>query len=188
MDRISFIIYIPNDKKKWLTPNVIVLSVTTITILILWVADKQFPLNTSVRLYILLPALALFFYYQIISFWTYAALNGRLSGKLIVEEKQLIINDKTYLLSTIDNLDFYFGNYYGERSQNGRDLNPKLSQGVNNYITFTDNSGESHLIYLKLETKHSYLSFALFINAAVKTNKLTFNHAIDLIGIENVSL
>jgi hypothetical protein len=55
-------------------------------------------------------------------------------------------------------------------------------------MTFSDKNNDSHLIYFKMQTQHSYLLLSSFINEAIKCKKMEFKRGIDLLGIENVSI
>jgi hypothetical protein len=72
-------------------------------------------------------------------------------------------------------------------SSNGRDLNPKLYQGVGNYITFSDNMNVTQTLYFQMLNKDSHLALSPFINEAIRAKKMSFNRGIELVGIENIS-
>ncbi|SDT62547.1 hypothetical protein SAMN05216490_4413 [Mucilaginibacter mallensis] len=187
MDRISFTIFIPDGKKFHWTPNWIMLILWTITIGSFWIFDSFSSSNDEFRTIVAYCVGGLSIYFIIASFFTYKALNGTLDGEIIFENSAIIVNDETFELKDINALDFSFFDYYGKTTGSGRDFNPKMYQGVNNYVTFTDKFNQTHTIYFKMETEHSYLSLDTFINAAIKAKKLQFKRGIDLLGIENIS-
>ena len=187
MDRISFTIFTPDGKKFHWTPNLIVFGSWFITIGAFWIFDNPPSTDNEFRTLIACCVGFLSLYFLIASFFTYKPLNGTLNGKIIFGDTAIIVNDETFELKDINDLDFYFFDYYGKTTGSGRDFDPKMYQGVNNYVTFTDKLGQIHTIYLKMETEHSYLSLDTFINAAIKANKMQFQRGIDLLGIENIS-
>ena len=128
-------------------------------------------------------------HYIAASFFTYKSLNGTLAGEIEFENDRIVINNKTYELKNISNLDFGFNDYYGQnKPRTYKSANPVLSQGVNNYVTFTDASGETQTVYFKLATEHHYQELTPFINEAIKAKKMDFKRGIDLMGIENISI
>ncbi|MES2278448.1 MAG: hypothetical protein V4592_20625 [Bacteroidota bacterium] len=188
MDRLSFTIYQPNNKKTWWTPDTIVFTLWLTIFGILWLFDGKQNTYSTTRTFLAVLGCVVTMYYLISSIWKYKPLNGVLDGTLIFDNNGFRVNDTTYQLSEINNIDFWFSDYYGEISSSGRSFNPKRLQGVGNYITFTDAENEENQIFFKLEGKHSYLSLSPFINAAVKAHKMQFKQAVDLLGIENVSI
>jgi len=128
-------------------------------------------------------------YYLFVSFFTYQSLNGSLSGKILFENSSLVIQGEVFDLQDINELDLALGDYYGKKPLRlYKSVNPMLSQGVGNYITFTDKTGQTHVVYFKLENQNSCLSLTAFVNKAVKLNKMSVHDAIELLGIENVSI
>ncbi len=98
-----------------------------------------------------------------------------------------MISGKIFELKDIEALDFEFIDFYGEVSFINRDFNPKISQGVNNFVTFKDNTNQIQKIYFRMMTKNSSLALYPFINEAVRLKAMTYYRAIDLIDIENVT-
>lgn len=189
MDRISFVIFIPDEKKFHLTPNWIVYGLWFTTIGFFWLFDNYFTGDDEFRTIIVFCVAIVTFYYLITSFVKYKSLNGTLNGDVIFEEDRIKVNDKIFELKDINNLDFCVNDYYGKKALTSRgDFDPQLSQGVNNYVTYTDSSGETQTIYFKLATEHHYDCLSPFINAAIKAKKLAFKRGIDIVGIENVSI
>jgi hypothetical protein len=72
---------------------------------------------------------------------------------------------------------------YGYRGN----FNPLISQGVNNFVTFIDNTNQPQTIYFRMMTKNSSLTLYPFINEAVKLGAMSYYQAIDLIDVENVT-
>lgn len=171
MDKVSFTIFTPDGKKFHLTPNWIVIILWTISFALYF-----FPSKSDLKSYILVGTFCITMYYLTAAFFTYKPLHGTLDGKVIFEKDSIVLNDRTYKLTDIDGLDFSFDNYYGQReSVLFYNANPLLMQGVNNYVTFTDNKNTVHTIYLKMETKQSYLALSPFINKAIKVKKCSLS-------------
>lgn len=188
MDSISFDIYIPDQKKFHLTPNLIVFGIWLIMAVFFGVFDGVIPNSGDYRGYAALIGLVVSVYYLFISFFTYKPLNGKLIGKIVFTDDHFEINNTPYYLKDTYDLDFFIEDYYGKSSSNGRSFDPRLYQGVNNYVSFADKNNEDHIVYFKLPTQHSYLSLAPFINRAIKLNRMAINRGIELLGIENISI
>jgi|SRR6185437_5836173 len=122
------------------------------------------------------------------SFFTYKPLRGKITGDLRFEDDQLMVDDHVFKLCDLATTDFSFYDYYSQSSTNGRDLDPKLSQGVNNYVTFTDKKDQSQPIYFRIQSEHGKDALAPFINKAIKLKKTEFKRGIDLLGIESISM
>jgi len=192
MEDVELQIFVPNEKRSWLTPNIILYAGLFASISICWFIQANFGERNF--WYPLMQGLAILLGVAIIGFiffsnFIYERLNGVLKGEIIFKKDKVAINDRIFELSEMSNLDFNLSDYYGRARHSIRaDLNPKLSSGVNNYITFTDASGETNLIYFKLATQLHYQDLAPFINEAIKLKKMTFKQAIDIVGIENVAI
>lgn len=186
MDRISFTIFIPDEKKFHLTPNWIVYGLWFTTIGFFWLFDSYFPGHDEFRAVAAICVGLISLYFLITSFFKFEPLNGTLSGRIIFEKDSIVINDKTFELKDIKKLDFVFGDYYEERSGSGRGFSPKIYQGVRNSVTFTDATNQAQAVYFQMMGKHSYMSLYDFINEAVRLSAMSYLRAEDLIGAENV--
>jgi hypothetical protein len=189
MDRISLEIFEPEEKKFRLSPNWIMVILWLVPVLLLWAikGDNSGPPNDFVIGYFVFLFL-LTMYYLISSFFTFKPLNGKINGEIRFENDTIMIDDKTFKLGDINVIDFSFFDYRGQSSMYSRDFNPKLSQGVNNYVSFTDNKNQSQTIYFRFQSKHGYQALAPFINEAIKLKKMEFKRGIDLLGIESISV
>jgi hypothetical protein len=189
---VSFPIYQPEEKRFRITPNWIVMGSWALTIIIGWLITDVFPVNNEIRSdwgisYGIVFIITIFFI--ITSFSTYEPLNGALNGEIKFNNDGIIVATKVFELKDIANLDFGFNDFYGQKIIRGyKSVNPILSQGVNNYVTFTDNNNEEQVIYFQLKAKDEYKSLSPFINEAIKLKKMQFKQGIDLVGIENVSI
>ena len=188
MDKISFSIFEPDGKKFHLTPNWILLFLLGFSLAFFWLFDNVFPVHSSFRdtWWIILCLASICF--LVASFFMHKPLNGILSGKIEFDTDRIIINKKVYELKDISDLDFQFSDYYDKPPIQGRDFNPKISQGVGNSVTFKDNTGQTLLISFQMPGKHSYIALAPFISLAVKMDKISRYRAIDLLGAQNVDV
>ena len=188
MDRVGFEIFEPDGKKFHWTPDWIIPPLWLVPILILWAVkgdDSGPPGNLIMGYFICLFLLTM--YFMVASFFTYKPLNGVIKGEIIFEKDKIEIDDKTILLSDISALDFSFSDYYGQSNVAYHSLNPKLLQGVNNYVTFSDKQGDTKLIYFRARGPHSSDSLSEFINEAVKLKKMTYNRATDILGADAIT-
>ena len=187
VDRLSFDVFIPAKKKFRLTPNWIVYILWIVVIAFLWIFDDYFPPHSQFRSIVLGCVIVVNIYYLITSFFKYEPLNGILKGKIIFNNDAIIVNERVYELKNISGIDFGFINFYGERSTSYHgNFNPLISQGVSNFITFTDSNKQSIRVYFRIQGKHGSQALYSFINEAVKCGAMTYYRAIDLIDVENV--
>jgi len=186
MDRLSFDLFEPDKKWLHLTPNGIVFILWGVTIFFLWAFDSVLPAQSTGRSVWLAIVLLISFYYLITSFFKYRPLNGQINGKIIFQSESFTIGNKVFDLKDITSVDFGFADFYGKMSSNGRDFSPKFSQGVNNYISFTDDKNQPQKFYFRMMTKNSSITLHPFINEAVKRKAMSYDRAIELIDVENV--
>jgi hypothetical protein len=187
METISFKIYVP-DGKFHLTTTTIVFGVAILMCSVSWLAD-QYKSWEIIRNVILCIGVAVFFFFVVSSPFRYQVLAGEIKGEIVFTPDAIIVNNNEFKLQSVCDLDFVVRDYHGQRlQQRGRSFYPRLLQGVDNYVTFTDNKGQTQTIYFRLETEHHYQDLAPFINQAIKLKKMDFKRGIDLVGIENVSI
>lgn len=192
MKPVSFSIYIPDGKKFHWTPNSIFAPLWLIPIFLVWIFEDYVAIGDPFHSYLVfyygfLGLISI--YYLIASYWRREPLYGVLKGEIIFKKDAIVINKEVYQLLGVSNLDFRFKNYYNMPSNSLQaDFNPRLSQGVNNYVAFTDSKGHEHIIYFKLYVKYHYKELAPFLNEAIKAKKMEFKQGIDLVGIENISI
>jgi len=188
MDRTSFEIFEPDGKKYRWTPD-IAFVIFLLVPLGLHAAFQNFIsgiswLHDSLVFYeifcVVLAVGCLF-----ASYFLREPLKGHITGELEFGNNFIKVNDDRFELKDITALDFVLSDYYGQMSIFGKTLNPIISQGVKNTVTFKDKDNQTHLINFRLMGEHSYLSLSDFINEAVKMGKLHIYRAEDLIGKEN---
>jgi hypothetical protein len=190
MEKVSFPIYISDGKKFHWSPDWILPPLMLIPLFILWIFDlkRNDPLYSFLMTYIfiLYPISILFLF---ASFFRHKPLNGTLKGEVMFEKDKIIADNITFELKDINNLDFWFFDYYGYKSNtSSKNFNPKIAQGINNYVSFTDGTGKEQQIFFQLKNKNQYKELAPFINEAIRLKKMQFKQGIDLVGIENVSI
>jgi hypothetical protein len=187
MEKVSFPIYEPQKQPFRLTPNWIVAGLFILTITFFYVFNDYFSSRSEFRSDWLFLLVLITIGFLITSLFRYEPLNGIINGEIVFEESRIIVNEKVYELKNIKGIDFSFVNFYGERSIFARDFNPKLYQGVDNYISFTDNINQIQKIYFRQLAKNHYKELYPFINEAVRVGAMTYYRAIDLIDVENVT-
>jgi len=189
MDRVSFEIFEPGEKKFRLTPNWVIGILWFVPILLLWAieGDNSGPQNGFIMAYFIFLGI-LTMLCLIISYSIYKPLKGKITGNLNFEDGQMMIDDKVFKLSDLAAIDFSFYDYYGQKSIFGSDFDPKLSQGVDNYVSFTDSKNQSQTIYFRVQSEHGKDALAPFINEAIKLKKMERERGIDLLGIESITI
>jgi hypothetical protein len=187
MDSVSFEAFEPDGKKFHWTHDWIV-GALLIPLIVSWIinGNNSGPAGDWQTLYVI-GAFLVAMYFLLTSFFTYKSLNGTMCGEIIFKKDNIIVNDTTFLLNDLKELDFYFGDYYGEWVWTyAKSFNSKRSQGVNNYVIFTNNADESYQVSFRVQSEHGYQALAPFINEAVKLRKMDFKRASDLLGNDGI--
>lgn len=79
--------------------------------------------------------LIIFIYSSILRFQEFENLNGELKGKLIIDESEIIIDNKIYDLSKIQDFKIKITDYFGQRTNYSKS-GPYYYQGINNMLSF----------------------------------------------------
>jgi len=189
MDRITFDIFEPDGKKFRLTPNLIFLFFWFVPILLTGLFESFISniswLSEAFTVYIWIGGIGIICCLAA-SHFLHEPLKGKITGKIEFGNNFIRVNDDHFDLKNITGLELSLSDYYDRRPQLGGTLNPNLSQGVANQVTFRYKSNQTHVIHFRLMGKHSYLSLSGFINEAVKMGKISAYEAEDLIGKENI--
>lgn len=64
-------------------------------------------------------------------------------------------------------------------------LNPRLSQGVNNYVKFIDTGGKQHQYHFKLFSANGSQEFYPIIKQVTVLGKLSLLRGLELLGIDD---
>lgn len=189
MNRVSFEIFEPEKPKFRLTPNLVAGILWFVPLLLLWVikGDNSGPPNGFIMAYFICVGI-LTMLCLMISYSIYKPLKGKITGDLTFEDDQMVVDDKIFKLTDLKAIDFSFSDYYGKSSMYVRDFDPKLSQGVDNYVSFTDSKNQSQTIYFRVQGEHGKDALAPFINEVIKLKKMEFKRGADVLGIESVSI
>jgi len=186
MDRVVFEKYNPNEKEVSVKPVNIVIPLWLVSIIIFLLTriGSSGPLGGfAIGYFICLAAVSV--YLLVSSSVTYTSSHGFIDGTIIFDENGITVNDRSFLLSEIRNLEFCFIDYYG-KPKPYKNWSVEPTPGVENYVSFDDRSGQKKMAYFKLMNKHSSSTLYPFINAAVKAGAISYLRAIDIIGVENV--
>lgn len=168
MEKIELEIFEPDGKLR-LSNDMIVFGSWGLLAFILGIIGIS-P-KSGFGIFLIVSTFLLYLYYAISSFWSYETLKGTLKGEIVFNDKSIIINDSTYELEKLTNLKFSLNDYYGKRIWQFHSVNPNHSQGVNNYVAFTDSANQTHTVYFKLADEYQYESLTSFMNAATRASK-----------------
>lgn len=189
MDRIAFDIFEPDEKKFRWTPNMVFLMFWFLPVCLYTVFQKHIAgigwLYHFLNIYAIAGVITAFICF-VASNFLHEPLKGKLVGKLEFGNDFIKVDEVRFELKDITGFDLSLSDFYDRSPQFGGTLNPRLSQGVKNQVTFRHRSSKIYVIHFRLMGKHSYLSLAGFINQAVKMDKMSVYQAEDLIGKENV--
>ena len=124
-----------------------------------WLLDSVFNKHQTL---LLVLAVLLFFGARIVNFFEYKPLNGKLDGFLKINEDHFEIYEAVYAFTGISHFEFKICDYYGE-SQGNSSYGGPYSQGVGNWISFTE-SEMSHKYYFQFYSdSHIDAFFEAFI-------------------------
>jgi hypothetical protein len=113
-------------------------------------------------------------------------LKGKIAGIITFHNEKIIVNNENILFDEIVTLDFLFSDYYGKYEPNyNKSFNAILSQGVDNYFTYTDASADSFMVNFRLKSKEDHLRLVPFINDAIKAGKISLDRAQNIFGGKN---
>lgn len=142
------------QKKFLLTENKVVYSSLTIFFILAWFFSKT-DFDTIENLFdgLVIPTLLLGIYFKFTQHTKYERLNGRITGKIEFYKDKIKIIDREIRLDQIKKIDFEFYDYEGRLVSSMRgDLNPTLSNGVNNSIKIDLMTNEK--IHLNIKVNH----------------------------------
>ena len=109
----------------------------------------------------------------------YEKMNGKLEGKISLNETSIVINDKTYLFNEIKDFKIGYGNKYGDFTGNTK-IGATYSLGLNNSVSFYYNSNYIEVFFqLKTENQLNTLKQDLYfyiINEVLPLNTRTFQY------------
>jgi hypothetical protein len=150
-------LFIPNAKRKYDIPSVLLFSMWAIVLIIYsWFAIKKpsdevvIIVNPFLYLFIGIPVIIM-----IANFFRYEPLNGEIKGLLIIDNSKITYGDSSISLVNIESIDFKIDNYYGGNIYFNRanGISPNLSQGVKNSFMLNARDGKKILIYFRLKDK-----------------------------------
>lgn len=111
-------------------------------------------------------------------------LEGRIGDTLKLESDRIVAGDVTYQLEDLLKIDFNAGDYLGRRELPSRgDLNPQISNGVNNTCTIiTKDNQKKRIWFQQLEENQLQLNRDLLISYHLQ-GKLSFYRLFRILGI-----
>ena len=189
MNNTKYQIFEPSLAEKSTSNNVVMFLIWTFALSFFWLTDKYSSPNDFLRYFkniYLICAVMLSIYWLIGGLWTYKSLEGSFNGTLVFEEDAFQVNMELIKLEDISAINIFGGDYYGQRTR-GVVINfdPSLSQGVNNYIEFTDLEKLVRRIYFKQTENDQFRELKTFIINCTKLNRLSVIRATELLGITN---
>jgi len=170
IEPVTFDIFEPDPKKFRLSRNVIALSLTIVLLLYRWLNDSR---DDSLIAPLCLIWGITIFYFLISSIFLRKPLEGSFDGEVTFTHDAIIYKRSPYYLSEISAINFSFNDYYNKYifSRPNNTLNPRRSQGVDNYVEFTVMHKDSYIIYFRLEDEDHHLLLEPFINECIRLNK-----------------
>src|ERR1700712_5720629 len=103
MEPISLQIFEPDNKFR-LTPNLILLTLWTLSLGFCWVDGSVQPVMGLLILVVFVVSI----FFLIGSFFMYKPLKGKLNGNITFESDHMVINNDVFELNAINDLDFSF--------------------------------------------------------------------------------
>ena len=189
MDKLGFKIFVPNHKTHKLTENLTIFILWMIGLSLIFTADKIDFMKSLVEPFdsYIIGTILLSICFMIAAFFRRETLNGVVKGILEIDLDKLEVDDKSFLIKDISKIDFHFINYYNQLNKfKTVNFNPLLSQGISNFIEFTDESKHMHKIYFQLQSKDQHMVLFPFITEIIKINKISFLRGTELLGIDDM--
>lgn len=143
--------------------------------LILILNQKYFEIEIfeSILKYLAILSLAFVIIGMTIRFWEYENLNGSFKGRLKIDLNSIIVDDRKYLLSDIQNFKIAVANHKGQRTNYSKS-GPYFYQGISNSISFKRNSYSISVDFL-LASKNQIDDLYHILVAAITQEKITYN-------------
>jgi len=186
--KLAYQIFTPQKEKFLITPNLIVYTfwlLNILTFITLYVLGVK--INVIILISSFITAMITPIYFGILAYFKYEKLNGILTNSLLINSTTITVQELIYNINDIVKVDLVFKDYYGMMDHYNRrgNYNPRISQGVGNYIKFTDKSNQIHHICFKLNHKYEHTELFPFIIEMIKKNKIPFLRGIELLGIND---
>lgn len=187
MKNSSFPIFEPDEFRKTVSNNWIIFCIWAFALLFFSTTEKYFEpseLYKTFKFCYVICAALLSVYWAIAGLWTYESLEGNITGQIQFETDSFEINQETIQLTNINKLDIHVEDYFGRQTRGvGTNFTPGLSQGVNNFIEFTDASLTTRRIYFNQCVKGEYRELYPFFVSAIKSRKISFLRGIEILEI-----
>jgi hypothetical protein len=176
MEDSKYQIFEQSEAKKIVSYNWIMFRIWAFALTFFWVTEKYFVPNDFYKGFkntYLILAVLLSTYFLLVGLWSYKPLKGELRGYIEFKMDSIDIDNETFQLKNITQMDISNSDYYGRQTRGIRlDFSPGLSQGVNNYIEFTDTSGFYRKVYFKKTSKDQYKELSDFIILGIRAGKI----------------
>lgn len=187
MITLEYQIFTPTKGRFTLSENLIVYGLWFFSIGLFVTADRIQSLNdliTPFKTAYLAIITLLSIYFIISAYFKYERILGKIDGILKIDLDFIMIKNNIYQVNEISKIDFHLINYYGELNKSGNlNFNPKLSQGVSNFIEFTDQSNIRYQVYFKLNHTYEHERLFPFITKMIQLKKISFLRGTELLGI-----
>jgi hypothetical protein len=187
MDYPRYQIFEFDQTKKTISYNWMMFGIWAFALIFFWTAEQYFfpsDFYKSFKNTYLVLAVLLSIYFLIVGLWSYQTLKGKLNGFIEFKKDAFEINEETFKLDEIAKLDIHCEDYYGQQTRGiGMNFSPGLSQGVSNFIEFTDYNNLNRKVYFKQTVKSQYKDLSSFIIICVQKGKIPFLRGIELLGI-----
>lgn len=183
---MTFQLFIPDKQLRHINEDQVIFTLWISYFVVFWgLGELLFPKDSQAGLLcgIVLGCIPLFF--LVTSFFRYRPLGGTLKGDIEFTMEGIRVNDTFYPMTDITAIDFFINDYYGRNVFLNQTMTPRLSQGVNNYVKFTDAGGREHQYHFKLFSANGERELDPVISMATAEGKLPLLRGMELLGINN---
>ncbi|MFC3197699.1 hypothetical protein ACFOET_08750 [Parapedobacter deserti] len=181
-----FQLFIPNKQQHFITVDGVVVVLWLVYFTIFWGFEGLlFSKGSLIGMVYGISLVCVSLFLLIAFHFRYEPLRGKLQGDIVLAADGIHVNDHYYALTDITSIDFFVGDYYGHNPPMRHTLNPRLSQGVNNYIKFTDAIGKEHQYYFKLFSANGSQELYPIIKQATVLGKMPLLRGLELLGIND---
>lgn len=155
----SFKIFNKHRSSKFSIENTTIIILVLI-IFTLYIIEKIFEKNNILDIFFVYTVFGIIFsilFFSISSLFRYEKLNGYFEGNLVFSKKYIKINNTKHKIEDIYQIEIYNNSIKGKFLINSSKLEPKLSNGTDNYLKIILKENYKEIIVFYLQTKDSLI-------------------------------
>ena len=186
MNEIEFKIFTRKEGFQ-LTVNSVVYPLLIVSYGITFLANKYSVENTMVNIawVLWIVMMVAVVYFKLAQSLTRKSLRGKVDGRLIFRENEIIVNSQSYTLKRISEMEFSVSDYdYKWEYQTKGDLNPGRSNGTDNFCKILLTDGQKVFINFQLMNEKGFLKMRELLIHYHVNGKLSFSKVVECLGLD----